>query len=116
VRDWHPEEGWGVIDSPDTPGGCWVHFSYLWNDGIPEVGPGEVVEVVTDGYREVSQGETVDFDWETANQDGYDFRATNVRPRGRQAPHRVVRHYKAGEEPNLSAGLEIQIGPAQQPD
>ena len=27
VRRWHDEEGWGVIDSPDTPGGCWAHYS-----------------------------------------------------------------------------------------
>ncbi|MCW2527208.1 MAG: hypothetical protein JWM76_2068 [Pseudonocardiales bacterium] len=112
VRDWHREEGWGVIDSPDTPGGCWVHFSHLWNDGIPEAGLGEIVEV-TGGCREVFEGETVDFDWETPGQDGYDFRVTNARPRGRQAPHRVIRHYRAGEHPNPSAGIEIQIGPTQ---
>ena len=27
VRVWHAEEGWGVIDSAETPGGCWTHFS-----------------------------------------------------------------------------------------
>jgi len=29
VREWHDDEGWGVIDSPDTPGGCWAHFSVV---------------------------------------------------------------------------------------
>jgi CspA family cold shock protein len=115
VRDWHREDGWGVIDSPDTPGGCWVHFSHLWNDGIPQAGPGEVVEV-TGGYREVFEGETVDFDWETLGQNGYDFRATSVRPRGRQSPHRVIRHCRTGEHPNPAAGIEIQIGPTQRLD
>jgi hypothetical protein len=78
-----------------------------------EAGPGEVVEV-TGGYRGVFEGETVDFDRETPGQDGYNFRATNARPHGRQAPHRVIRHYRAGEHPNPSAGFEIQIGPTQQ--
>ena len=27
VRDWHQGEGWGVIDSSETPGGGWVHHS-----------------------------------------------------------------------------------------
>ncbi len=24
---WNHDEGWGVIDSPDTPGGCWIHIT-----------------------------------------------------------------------------------------
>ena len=40
VRVWHTEEGWGVIDCPDTPGGCWVHFSHLFHEDIPAPGPG----------------------------------------------------------------------------
>jgi hypothetical protein len=39
---------------------------------------------VTDGYREIFEGETVDFDCETPGQDEYDFRATNARPRGKR--------------------------------
>jgi hypothetical protein len=85
------------------------------SDGIPESGLGEVVEV-TDGYREIFEGETVDFDCDTPSQDGYDFRATNARPRGPQAPHRVIRRYRAGEHPHPSAGIEIQISPTQQFD
>jgi CspA family cold shock protein len=93
VRVWHREKGWGVIDSPDTPGGCWAHFSHLWNDKIPETGAGEVVEV-SGGFREAFEGETVDFEWEPANQDGYAFRAISVRPHGRPAPHRTIRRYR----------------------
>jgi cold shock protein len=93
VRFWLREEGWGVIDSPDTPGGCWASFSHLWKDNIPEPGPGEVVEI-QGGYREAFEGETVDFEWERANQDGYTFRATKVRLRGRLAPHRTIRRYR----------------------
>jgi len=33
VREWHPEQGWGVIDAQDTPGGCWAHFSRVAIDG-----------------------------------------------------------------------------------
>jgi hypothetical protein len=81
-----------------------MHFGDLWNDDIPKADPGEVVEV-SGGFREVFKGETVDFDWIHANQDGYGFRATTARPRGRQAPHRTVRRYRAGEHPNPSAGF-----------
>ena len=33
VREWHSDEGWGVIDSDQTPGGCWAHFSDVEMDG-----------------------------------------------------------------------------------
>ena len=62
VRDWHAEEGWGVIDSPQTPGGCWAHFSSLV------------------GFGDLPPGRKVTFAHERARQDGYDFRATEVRP------------------------------------
>ncbi|WP_299572929.1 cold shock domain-containing protein [uncultured Williamsia sp.] len=62
VRAWHPEEGWGVVESPETPGGAWVHFS----------------EVRGDGYRSLIDGQRVEFDWEAAHQDGFSFRASDV--------------------------------------
>lgn len=62
VRVRHQEEGWGVVDSPDTPGGCWVHFS----------------DVVMNGYRSLEAGEDVGFDFEVAEQDGFRFRAVRV--------------------------------------
>jgi cold shock protein len=33
VREWHDEDGWGVLDSEATPGGCWAHFSAVLVDG-----------------------------------------------------------------------------------
>ena len=66
VRFWHDELGWGVLDSDETPGGCWAHFSDL---RVP-------------GYRTLSAGERVHFDWEAAEQDGYSFRATIAWPDG----------------------------------
>ncbi len=69
VREWHADEGWGVLDSPDTPGGCWVHFS----------------AVLVPGYRALGAGGAVDFTSEVAEQDGYAFRAVEAWP-ATQAP------------------------------
>ena len=66
VREWHPDQGWGVIDSAETAGGCWAHFSHL---AVP-------------GYRELATGQAVALEWEPADQDGYAYRATRVWPLG----------------------------------
>ena len=66
VRDWHDEEGWGVLDSAATPGGCFVMFG----------------SIRMDGYRTLQPGTTVTFEFEPARQDGYDFFATAVWPEG----------------------------------
>lgn len=67
VSVWHLEEGWGVLTSEVTPGGCWTHYS--------------AIEAV--GYRSLEVGEQVRFAYETPGQDGYDFRATSVWPEPR---------------------------------
>ncbi len=64
VREW--DDGFGVIDSEDTPGGCWV-----WHSSI-----------VADGYRSLSVGAQVTFTHERVPQDGYDYRAVLVWPPG----------------------------------
>ena len=64
VGFWRGEDGWGVVESDQTPGGCWVHFS----------------AVETEGFRELHPGHEVGLDWEHARQDGYRFRAISVRP------------------------------------
>jgi CspA family cold shock protein len=51
-----------VIDSDSTPGGCWAHFS----------------SIATDGYRELSPGDSVTFDFERADQDGWAYRSVTV--------------------------------------
>jgi CspA family cold shock protein len=66
VRVWHDDEGWGVIDSPATPGGCWAHFS---NAAVP-------------GYAGFTAGQAVWLESEAAVQDGYAFRAIRVWPHG----------------------------------
>jgi cold shock protein len=62
VRAFDADEGWGVIDAPDVPDGCWVHLS----------------AIATDGYRQLVQGQRVSFRAEAANQDGFGFRAVKV--------------------------------------
>jgi CspA family cold shock protein len=64
VREWHAEQGWGVLDCPDTPGGCWAHFSHL---DMP-------------GYRALNPGQQVRLDWETTEVDGYHYCAVHVVP------------------------------------
>jgi cold shock protein len=64
VREWHDDEGWGVIDAAETPGGCWTHFSV----------------VLVPGYRSLAAGRAVTFAYEPAQQDGFAFRATRVDP------------------------------------
>jgi cold shock protein len=64
VREWRQEEGWGVLDSAETPGGCWAHFS----------------DLDMAGYRELQPGQNVRLHWEKVNQDGYQFRAVKVFP------------------------------------
>jgi CspA family cold shock protein len=66
VRSWHDDDGWGIIDSAQTPGGCWAHYS----------------AVAIQGYRKLSPGQRVKLEWEAANQDGFAFRATKAWPVG----------------------------------
>ena len=64
VREWSADEGFGVIDSADAPGGCWAHFS----------------SIAMDGYRSLTAGQRVSFTFERADQDGFDYRAITVWP------------------------------------
>jgi len=64
VLEWLPGEGWGVIETPDTPGGCWAHVS----------------AVQMTGYRELTPGQQVRVRRERPVQDGYSFHAVSVIP------------------------------------
>ena len=77
VREWHEEFGWGVLDSPETPGGCWTHFSAVATTVLSSEGGLTVSE-----YKILSVGESVDLQWEEPGQDGYDFRAVTVQRLG----------------------------------
>lgn len=72
VREFHAEEGWGVLDAAEIPGGCWVFYS----------------EIDATGFRVLTSGQRVDLEYEDlvaqygsdAHQDGYRYRATSVGP------------------------------------
>lgn len=63
VKFFHPEKGWGGIESEETPGDVWVHFSVI--DG--------------EGFRELNQGEAVEFRYVAQQQDSWRYVATWVR-------------------------------------
>ncbi|MFF8292476.1 cold shock domain-containing protein [Streptomyces sp. NPDC016309] len=67
VREWREEEGWGVLDCAETPGGCFGHYSVIRMDG----------------FRTLMPGQVVDLEWEAPGftQDGCDFRALSIVPR-----------------------------------
>lgn len=64
VREFHADEGWGVIDGSDVPGGAWTSFA----------------AIRVDGYRSLTAGQRVTFVAEPGDQDGYAFRAVTVWP------------------------------------
>ena len=99
VRVWHPEEGWGVLDSQDTPGGCWAHFS----------------SVLVPGYRELRVGQSVTLTYEPVEQEGYSFRATEVWPAG-QEPHRVSETERSGASSAHRSTLSITLNDRDEPD
>ncbi len=68
VRFCNDEEGWGVIDSSETPGGCWTHYS--------------TVRVA--GYGSLTAGQEVALQWEVPGQDGWPFGAVEAWPLGSQ--------------------------------
>lgn len=63
----------GVLDSDETPGGCWAHFS--------------VLDMA--GYRSAVPGARVTFSFEQREQDGYGFRAVGVQVEGAAAAEPV---------------------------
>ncbi len=67
VRVWHRDEGWGVVDAEEVPGGCRVDFS-----------------VIDAGYRELRAGQQVLLQFEPTEQDGYAYRATRVQVLGEE--------------------------------
>jgi CspA family cold shock protein len=100
VRSWYAEEGWGVIDCDETPGGCWFQYSAIESaelfrgpstsegyhgaliravDGKVVVEGGGPSEMVVHELKTAHQGQEVELEWEVAEQDGYSFRALTVR-------------------------------------
>ena len=65
VKFFKRENGWGAIASEELPTGkdAFAHFGVIEGDG----------------FRELTAGERVEFDYEPAQQDSFEFRATRVR-------------------------------------
>ncbi len=68
VRWFDADQGWGVIDAPEVPGGCFVLFA----------------DIQMTGYRQLQAGQHVRFTFERPGflQDGYAYRALAVWPEG----------------------------------
>ena len=66
VKWFAADEGWGVLEAPEVPGGCFVHFS---STEMP-------------GYRQLHAGQRVRFTFERPGflQDGYSYRTLAVWP------------------------------------
>jgi CspA family cold shock protein len=64
VQRWHDEEGWGVLVSPEVAGTVFAHFSHIQQ---------------ATGYRSLTAGQNVEFDYATPGQDGCDHSVLWVR-------------------------------------
>ena len=73
MREWHDDEGWGVVESDATLGGCWAHGT----------------TVLVTGVRTLRAGSQVELTFEVAEQDGHASRAVEVWPAG-ETPVRAV--------------------------
>jgi CspA family cold shock protein len=93
---WVGAEGWGVVDSEATPGGCWVHFSAVRGRSQDDPAVGEHVVV----------------DCELAAQDGYSYRAVALwrsRDRFRSAPSDAATEISEGGGDAYHSELTIKF-------
>ncbi|MFB4196350.1 cold-shock protein [Streptomyces carpaticus] len=93
VSAWHREEGWGVIESDDTPGGTFTHFS--------------VIDEPAHQFHDLNVGEQVSFEWEAAAQDNFNFRASRVKRMTSPSSSHENRHVKARGEVGYQSSLEV---------
>lgn len=122
VKVFKSEKGWGAITCAELPDGqdVWVHYSDI-------EGP---------AYRSLEAGDIVDFDYEVAWQDSFNFRASRVRRVApgpapvlrRQGDHVVIapegtpdtpltprRHHPAGGDTTSSRTLASSPRPSGRP-
>ena len=91
VKFFKPDKGWGAISCDELPDGqdVWVHFS----------------NIEAPGYRALEAGDVVDFAYEEARQDSFNFRATRAR------------RLESGVAPVLRrAGTRVMIATIDTPD
>ncbi len=60
VRTWSEDLGEGLLDSPETPGGCWGADS------------------VVDGDKPLRAGQVVHMEWQAQRHDDYEYVATLI--------------------------------------
>ncbi|MFD7454217.1 cold-shock protein [Kitasatospora sp. NPDC059827] len=87
VREWHADQGWGVLVSRSLPEPVWAHFS----------------AVAGGGYRELTVGQVVRFSAERADQDSFHWRAVRVRLPG----SRPGDGPESGDGPGYASELRI---------
>jgi CspA family cold shock protein len=92
VREWHDDEGWGVVDSGATPGGCWVHVSAVRARSL-----------------RLDVGATVELTYEEAPQTPYSFRAVEAWPAGEE-PYRGHIVEVQGPSPAYRSELRLSFG------
>ncbi|MCO5992022.1 hypothetical protein [Actinoallomurus rhizosphaericola] len=95
VVSWDAEAGWGVLTSPEVPGEVWAHFS-----AIRLADPG--------GYRVLCPRESVLFTWEEADQDGYSFRAVEVRRASDVTGSPAWGQDESGDHPGYRSELDLR--------
>jgi cold shock protein len=86
IRRWNTHRAWGVLDSPETPGGCWAHLSNIARPGPWDIQPG-------DEYM---------LEWEHAQQDGFAYRAVRMWPAGTAPIDPVIRHNSSAYSSSLT--------------
>ncbi|MFC4070074.1 cold shock domain-containing protein [Actinoplanes subglobosus] len=97
VREWHDDESWGVLDSTETPGGCWAHRS----------------NAAVRGYATFTTGQVVQLEFEAAGQDGYAFRAFRFWPAGQKPDRHTPETIRPAGEPALDPSGAATAGPAE---
>lgn len=75
-RAWHNDLSRDVLDSAETPAGCWTHYSVIETRLIVCTDGGEVHE-----FKSLRAGDAVDLDGEHPGQDGFAYRGVTVRKR-----------------------------------
>lgn len=63
VQRWHPEDGWGVLESDALDGLVFAHYSFIRDQT---------------GWRGLEAGQHVTFSWKQPGQDGCEYSAVDV--------------------------------------
>jgi len=104
VQEWDALERRGVIVSDETPEGCLVEF----------------LQLALSGYRELTAGQTVDYEYEETDRDGYRYRATQVTvegddpisiPFGNSASGLTIKAYSVTSCPQCGGRIVKEGGP-----